>query len=118
MGQYYDGQGHSACPDVCFPGQNIVGDHYIKRIYLHMPDGSSHELRLDDQAYLFPVEPFTGTFQSVDGSRMRFESNAGAPSVLYLADGSRYLFGPYNMGNELTATQFIDRNGNTLSYNA
>src|SRR6185369_833468 len=62
--------------------------------------------------------PFTGTFQSVDGSRVRFESNAGAPSVLYLPDGSRYLFGPYNIGNELTATNFIDRNGNTLTYNA
>ena len=118
MGQYFDGQGHPACADVCYPGQNIVGDHYIKRIHVHMPDGSSHELRLDDQPHLLPEEPFTGTFQSVDGSRMRFESNAGAPSVLYLADGSRYLFGPYNIGNELTATNFIDRNGNTLTYNA
>ncbi|HJY31223.1 MAG TPA: hypothetical protein VJ306_24515, partial [Pyrinomonadaceae bacterium] len=118
MGQYYDGQGHTACPDVCVPGQNTVGDHYIKRIHVHMPDGSSHELRLDDEAHLFPLEPFTGTFQAVDGSRMRFESNAGTASVLYLPDGSRYLFGPYNIGNELTATNYIDRNGNTLSYNA
>ena len=62
-----------------------------------MPDGSSHELRLDDQVYLFPVTAFTGTFHAVDGSRMRFESNAGTASVLSLPDGSRYLFGPYNI---------------------
>ncbi|HZM98023.1 MAG TPA: hypothetical protein VFB70_01460, partial [Pyrinomonadaceae bacterium] len=118
MGQFFDWQGRAACPDVCLPGQGTVGDHYIKRIHVHMPDGSSHELRLDDALHMMPVEPFTGTFLAVDGSRMRFESNTGAASVLYLPDGSRYLFGPYNMGNELTATHFIDRNGNTLTYNA
>ena len=118
MGQFYDWQGRAACPDVCLPGQSTVGDHYIKRIHVHMPDGSSHELRLDDALHIMPVEPFTGTFQAVDGSRMRFESNAGTASVLYLPDGSRYLFGAYNLGNELTATHFIDRNGNTLTYNA
>ena len=117
MGQFYDGQGRAACPDVCVPGQTSVGDHYIKRIHVHMPDGSSHELRLDDQTHFFPVATFTGTFQAVDGSRMRFESNAGTASVLYLPDGSLYLFGAYNDGNELTATHFIDRNGNTLTYN-
>ena len=118
MGQYFTVQGSAACPDVCVPGQTSVGDRYIKRIHVHMPDGSSHELRLDDQVYLVPLTPFTGTFHAVDGSRMRFESNAGSASVLYLPDGSRYLFGPYNNGTELTATHFIDRHGNTLTYNA
>jgi RHS repeat-associated protein len=117
QGQYYDYQGRPGCPDVCVPGQTVMADHYIKRIHVHMPDGSSHELRLDDQPHIGALEPFTGTFQAVDGSRMRFESNAGTSSVLYLPDGSRYLFGPYN-GNELTATNFIDRNGNTLTYNS
>ena len=117
MGQYFTGQGSAACQD-CVPGQTSVGDRYIKRIHVHMPDGSSHELRLDDQVYLVPVTAFTGTFHAVDGSRMRFESNAGTASVLYLPDGSRYLFGAYNNGTELTATHFIDRHGNTLAYNA
>ena len=117
MGQFYDWQGRPACPDVCVPGQTTVGDHYIKRIHVHMPGGSSHELRLDDQTHAgLPVAPFTGTFHAVDGSRMRFES--GPASVLYLPDGSRYLFGAYNIGNTLTATHFIDRHGNTLAYNA
>jgi hypothetical protein len=119
MGQFYDWQGIGACQDVCLPGQTTVGDHYIKRIHVHMPDGSSHELRLDDQVHVgLPVAPFTGTFHAVDGSRMRFESNAGTASVLYLPDGSLYLFGAYNNGTELTATHFIDRHGNTLAYNA
>jgi hypothetical protein len=117
MGQYFDGSGAPACADVCFPGQNVVGDHYIKRIHVHFADGSSHELRQDDAAHFLPVEAFTGTFLAVDGSRMRFESNASGASVLYLPDGSRYLFGSYNIGNELSATHFIDRNGNTLAYN-
>jgi hypothetical protein len=82
MGQYFTGQGSAACPDVCVPGQTSVGDRYIKRIHVHMPDGSSHELRLDDQVYLVPLTAFTGTFHAVDGSRMRFESNAGTASVL------------------------------------
>ena len=118
MGQWFDWQGRPACPDVCVPGQEVVGDHYVKRIHIHMPDGSSHELRLDDQAHAgLPVDPFTGTFHAVDGSRMRFESNAGG-SVLYVPNGSSYLFGGYNSGNDLTATHFIDRNGNTLAYDA
>ena len=118
IGQYFDLQGRAACEDVCVPGQTSVGDRYIKRIHVHMPDGSSHELRLDDQVYMVPFTAFTGTFHAVDGSRMRFESNAGGASVLYLPDGSRYLFGSYNGGTEMTATHFIDRNGNTLAYNA
>jgi RHS repeat-associated protein len=118
MGQFYDWQGRATCQDVCLPGQTTAGDHYVKRIHVHMPDGSSHELRLDDQVYVgLPVAPFTGTFHAVDGSRMRFDSNAGAASVLYLPDGSRFLFGAYNNGSELSATHFIDRHGNTLTYN-
>ena len=86
-GHFYDWQGHAACPDVCVPGQTIVGDHYIKRIHVHMPGGSSHELRLDDQLHILPVEPFTGTFQAVDGSRMR-----GRSSVLRLSQPPRSAF--------------------------
>lgn len=117
MRQFYNYQGKGACEDVCVPGQDNTGDHYIKRIHVHMPDGSSHELRLDDHTYTLPVTAFTGTFYAVDGTRMRFESKAGA-SELYLPDGSRYLFPAYDFGNDLIATQYVDRNGNTLSYDA
>jgi hypothetical protein len=117
MSQFYDGNGRPACQDVCVPGHAVIGNRYVKRIHVYLPDGSSHELRFDDQVYTAPVTPFTGTFHAVDGSRMRFESNTGVASVLYLPNGSRYLFGPYT-GNELNATHFIDRNGNTLTYNS
>lgn len=116
MGQYFDADGRGGC-DVCTQGAPPA-PFYVKRIHVHMPDGSSHELRLDDQVYFFPLDPFTGTFRAVDGSRLRFESNAGAPSVLRLPDGSHYVFPAYNDGYDLTATQYVDRHGNTLSYDA
>src|SRR5258705_1826192 len=52
----------------------------------------------------------TGTFYAVDGSRMRYDANS-SPPTLYLADGTRYLF-------NASTTQYIDRNGNTLTYTA
>lgn len=77
--------------DVCF----------IARIHLHLPDGSSHELRKSDTPQLFditnPQPDFSGTFYSTDGARMRFDADAG---VLYAPDGGRYVFG---------AEQFLER---------
>jgi RHS repeat-associated protein len=102
--------------DICF----------IARIHLHLPDGSSHELRKSDtpQVTVFtnPQTDFTGNFYSTDGSRMRFDADSG---VLYTPDGGRYIFGAeqfiqrYNSQEPKQgrwATQFIDRNGNTLTY--
>lgn len=70
-----------------------LGTNYIARINVHMPDGSSHELRKDDVPHTFnrqnPNYDWTGVFYAVDGSRMRFES---ASSTLFLPDGSRYVF--------------------------
>jgi len=67
---------------------------FIPRIQLHLPDGSSSELRSSDTPECVPVgyptPAFTGTFYSTDSSRMRFDSDNG---VLYLADGGRYFFG-------------------------
>ncbi|MDQ3253940.1 MAG: hypothetical protein M3R15_08555, partial [Acidobacteriota bacterium] len=94
--------------------------YYIKRILVHMPDGSSHELRKDDSPYFFdtqlpnPNYDKTGIFYAVDGSHLRFDFDSG---TLYLPDGSRYIF-PLQPNGELSATQYLDRNGNTLSYNA
>jgi hypothetical protein len=70
IGQYFTDQGGASCQDVCVPGQTSIGNRYIKRIHVHMPDGSSHELRLDDQVYLAPVTAFTGTFHAVEHCRL------------------------------------------------
>src|SRR5258706_2723798 len=84
----------------------------IARVFIHMPDGSTHELRRSDQIYQDTnVGQMNGTFYAVDDSRMRYDGNSDGTGTLYLADGSRYVM---NGGT----TQYIDRNGNTLSYNA
>jgi RHS repeat-associated protein len=101
---------------------------YIRRINVHLSDGSSHELRKDDTPQCFyRSDPnfqydFTGTFYAVDGSRTRFDADAG---VLYLPDGGRYIFGAYqsvqryqnNWIEGRWGTTYVDRNGNTLTYN-
>ncbi len=82
----------------------------VARVFIHMPDGSTHELRKGDQAYQDngSVE-MNGTFWAVDGSRMRYDSTGETTGTLFLADGTRYVL---NGGN----AQYIDRNGNTLNY--
>lgn len=82
----------------------------VARVYIHMPDGSKHELRKSDQPYEGPIDMF-GTFYAVDGSRLRYDSTGQSTGTLYFPDGSRYVL------NTATA-QYIDRNGNTLNYNA
>src|SRR6266852_3546150 len=81
----------------------------IPRVFVHMPDGSTHELRRADQVYGDPVVEMNGTFYAVDGSRMRYDGNADGTGVLYLPDGTRYILNG-------STTQYIDRNGNTLNY--
>ena len=82
----------------------------VARVFIHMPGGSTHELRKADA-----VQPdngsvdMHGTFYAVDGSRMRYDANGATNGVLYLADGTRY-----NISS--TTIQYIDRNGNTLTY--
>lgn len=115
--QFYNSSGDSVC-DFCDP--EPYGLFYIKRIHVHLPDGSARELRVDDAAH--PFEPgggdFTGIFKAVDGSRMYFDTSN---NTLYLTDGSRYIFSSnqeVNMRGKLVqpATTFIDRNGNILTY--
>jgi RHS repeat-associated protein len=83
----------------------------VARVYIHMPDGSTHELRKADgvQQDTGSVD-MNGTFYAVDNSRMRYDSSGATNGVLYLPDGSRY-----NISS--TTVQYIDRNGNTLTYN-
>jgi RHS repeat-associated protein len=97
----YDGTPFCGCGD--------EGGYYIKRIQVHMPGGSSLELRIDDTP---TTSQFTfGTYYAVDGSNLRYEASSYTDGVLYLPDGSRYVL-------TSSSAQYIDRNGNTLSYSA
>jgi hypothetical protein len=110
-GQVYNSDGNAyctACADTEWSDQL-----YINRIQVHMAGGSSHELRIDDTAVDSSSLTFAGTYYAVDGSNLRYEANSSGEGTLYLPDGSRYLLLP-----STTGYQYIDRNGNTLSYSA
>src|SRR5712691_1654261 len=84
----------------------------IARVFIHMADGSTHELRKADAVYQDNnFVDMSGTFYAVDGSRMRYDSTGQNTGTLYLADGTRYVLNG-------DTTQYIDRSGNTLNYNA
>ena len=93
-----------------FSSYPSTGAFRVRRVYINMPDGSKHELREGNQPYQGAIDMF-GTFYAVDGSRLRYDSTGQNTGTLYLPDGTRYVL------NGSTA-QFIDRNGNTLNYNA
>ena len=83
----------------------------VAQLFMHMPGGSTHEMRKADAVYQDNgTIDMTGTFYSVDGTRMRYESSGQNSGTLYLPDGSRYLLSS-------STVQFIDRNGNRLNYN-
>jgi len=113
IGETYD----TGVSNSCEPPPTTRPCEYISRIRVYLPDGSSHEMRKDDLARnARQALDRTGTFLAVDGSRLRFESSS---NTLFLSDGSRYLFAsPSGNINEQSATQYIDRNGNTLVYNS
>ncbi len=100
-------------PGECGPGTGSPACYYISRFHVYMPDGSSHELRKDDLARTSLDK--TGTFYAVDGSRLKFEAST---NTLWMPDGSRYIFNPTITFNEQVATQYIDRNGNTININS
>lgn len=118
LDQYYNKDGQGFC-ETCLQGDS-GGRYYIRRMHVYLPDGSSHELLADNDPHVFTnnqanEDDFLGTFYAVDGSRMRYES--GSPSVLYMPDGSRYIFPAFNKGEKLIATRYIDRHGNVNEYN-
>ena len=83
----------------------------VARLYLHMPDGSTHEMRKQDAVYQDGgTIDMVGTFYAVDGSRMRYDSTGQTTGTLYLPNGARYLLSS-------GAVQYIDRDGNTLNFN-
>ncbi len=82
----------------------------VARVFIHMPDGSTHELRKSDAVQQDTGSVDTnGTFYAVDNSRMRYDANGATNGVLYLPDGTRYIISS-------TIVQFVDKNGNTLTY--
>ena len=117
-GPEYDGQIYQPATWENPPNNTLL---YIKRLTVIMPDGSSHEFRASDT----PIEcgtisgggctstDFTGTYLSVDGTRMRLEAGSSS-STLYMPDGSRYVFGAVATPNN--ATEFHDRHGNKMTY--
>jgi RHS repeat-associated protein len=83
----------------------------VARVFIHMSDGSAHELRKSDQPYQDTgVIDMTGTFYAVDGSRLRYDSTDIDTGTLYLPDGSKYVL-------DNGTAKFIDHHGNTLYYN-
>ena len=81
----------------------------IGRVFIHMPDGSTHELRQNDALYQDDFVRTTGTFYAVDGSRLRYDSTSETTGTLFLPDGSQYRL-------QGQTVQFVDRNGNTVNY--
>ncbi|HEX5702842.1 MAG TPA: RHS repeat-associated core domain-containing protein [Pyrinomonadaceae bacterium] len=102
--QHYNSDGTPFCGDC-----GDSGGYYINRIQVHMPGGSSHELRINDTPTTSPAT--AGIYYSVDGSNLRYDASSYTDGILYMPDGARYVLSSTN-------AQFIDRNGNTLSYSA
>ena len=100
--QYYDING-SPKPDANSCGAS--GCYVVDRKLVWMPDGSSHELRSTDQPRAAgDTNPLPDDLYAVDGSRIRYNRPS---QILYMPDGGRYLF---------AANQYVDRNGNTLTF--
>ena len=53
--------------------------HRVANVFIHMPDGSTHEIDM------------VGTFYAVDSSRLRYDSTGETTGTLYLPDGTRWI---------------------------
>lgn len=84
----------------------------ISRLHVYLADGSAHEMRKDDMAR--QTIDNNGIYYSTDSMRMIFQT---ATNTLFMSDGSRYIFSPVVYGQQ-NATQYIDRHGNTQTYNS
>ena len=120
-GNYYNYYGESRGWDLEGEGDPFEARYYVARINVHLSDGSSHELWKNNEARILsdsqPAD-FTGEFHAADGSRLRYNNDT---KTLYLPDGSRYVLGDPDgsleyYGQFPLTTYFIDRNGNTLTY--
>ncbi|QQS40023.1 MAG: RHS repeat-associated core domain-containing protein [Acidobacteriota bacterium] len=110
-------------PEPTYPSEPpAIPLYYIKRLYVAMADGSTHEFRQDDAKHQCGnsqtgcVMDLTGTFLSTDGSGMRLVRDANG-STLILPDGSKYGFpNTQTAGQGIYANEFTDINGNKLSF--
>ncbi len=103
--------------------------YYVKRLQVTLPDGSSHEFLTYDP----PINCGTinggcdninrsGTYYSVDGTKMRLEVSDTNPTILFLPNGDRYIFPSFAYSSRYDmppseAHTFIDRSGNKMTYN-
>ncbi len=100
--EFYDNYGS---PTI---GCQVSNCYFVDRLMLRMPDGSGHELRSGDQPLSgSSPPPLPDELYSVDGSHLRYKRST---KELFLPDGSRYIL------TSSTSGQYIDRNGNTLTY--
>lgn len=76
----------------------------IMRKFVTLPDGSRHEVRKDDALHSLSDSQL-GMYYAVDGSRIKFDLATG---TTFLPDGSRII----------GSAQYIDRNGNFMSYSS
>ena len=118
-------------------GPNNAVSSLIKRARIQMPDGSIVEFRKDDIHFQCGflssgnqncMQNLSGTYLAVDGSRMRLEFRELQPDgqtrhVLYLPDGSRYLFpsstapsSPTSTAGFTEAEEYVDSNGNKMTF--
>lgn len=96
-------------------GKLVSGTAYnrtVARMHVVLPDGSRHELRRDDAVLGAGSNTTTGTFYSVDGSRLRYESSN---KTLYLSDGSMLRY-ETDVNGVPVSMKYIDRNGNQNTY--
>jgi len=107
--------------------------HYVKRVHVRMPGGATTEFRKSDGVFghctgsqydgndCESLDPDNyGTFLSVDGSGMRLERDMDR-SILYMPDGSRYLFpseaiGYFEKKYLFQANEYIDSEGNRSTF--
>ena len=69
--QPYDQFGSSLC-FTCNPAPSDT-PFYVARVLVHLPDGSTHELRKDDNPVQSSGLSYTGVFVAVDGSRLKYD---------------------------------------------
>lgn len=90
-----------------------VGNPNLSRImrkYVTLPDGSRHEMRRDEALHSFG-ENQSGVYYAVDGSRMRWDLTDSGNHTLFLPNGSR-------IATINGSRQYIDRNGNLLTFDS
>ncbi len=138
----YNSAGDPAEEPGCAPepgGSN--NNAWVRRIFVHLPGGESHELRMMDPVLFYPAssncdpDPQTlcdgndpshdynwnGWYYAADGSNIRyFEDRGSGVFYLQMPDGSRYEF-TGQIGGSTTAqirkaSKLVDRNGNTITY--